>query len=218
MSRKRFAVLGLGEFGRALATELAEMGCEVLAVDSDPRLVEDMRDRVAAAAVADIRDKEALAELFSSPFDVAVIAIGNALEASILATLHLKDLPVKEVWAEAGTEERAEVLRRVGAARVFSPEAEMGRRVATHLANPNMLDYMPLEEGYSIIEAAAPAWTHGRTLADLALRTKAGVSVIAVRSAGKLEVVPGGGTTIRSGDRMVLVGRDEDLERFTKKS
>jgi len=216
MSR-RIAVLGLGQFGKALATELAALGCEVLAVDSDPKVVDAIRDQVSVAAIADIRDKKALEELFASRFDVVVVAMGDALEATVMATLHLKELGVDEVWAEANEPDRAEALMKVGASHVMAPERDMAERIAQHLAHPNLLDFLPLTKGYGVVEVEAPAWTHGKTLAELHLRRTMNVAVIAIRAAdGSVDIVPGGAAQLGPGDVLTLVGRDGDLAKFSE--
>jgi trk system potassium uptake protein TrkA len=218
MKKSRVAVLGLGQFGRALARALTRDGCEVLAVDSDARQVERVRDDVAYAAMADVRDQAALRELFASPFDVVIIAIGGSLEASILATFHLLELGVKEVWAEANSDEWAEVLTRVGAKRIVSPEREMGRRLARQIANPNLLEFLPLTEGHGVQEVEAPPWTHGKTLADLNLRAAMNLAVIAIRSpSGKVIVIPGGAARVEPRATLTLVGSDTDLTRFRER-
>ncbi|MHC4548320.1 MAG: potassium channel family protein [Planctomycetota bacterium] len=215
MSKRRFAVLGLGQFGSTLAAELAALGCEVLAVDASAKKVDAIRDQVASAAVADIRERKALAELFSTRFDVVIVAIGNALEASVMATLHLKELGVGEIWAEANDADRAEALTKVGATRVLSPESDMGRKLARHLANPDLLEHLPITTGYGVVEIEAPAWTHGKTLAELDLRNTMSVAVIAIRAADDtVDITPGGAARIRPGDALTLVGRDADLNKF----
>jgi len=218
MKKRRFAVLGLGQFGSSLADELTKRGCEVLAVDKDPERVELLRDKVALAAVADIRDRAALEELITSPFDVAILAVGDQLEPAILATLHLKDLMVEEVWAEATSPESAEVLKRVGADKIISPERDMGQRIARRLANPNLIEFLPLTSGYAVVEVEAPAWTHGKTLLELGLRREMQIAVIAIRSAdGMPAIVPGGAAQVQPGDVLTLVGRDADIATFRKR-
>ncbi|MHC4134953.1 MAG: potassium channel family protein [Planctomycetota bacterium] len=212
---KRIAVLGLGQFGKVLATELAAHGCEVLAVDSSAKEVEAVRDQVTVAAIADIRDKKALEELITSRFDVAVVAMGDALEATVMATLHLKELGVDEVWTEANEPDRAEALKKVGATHVFAPEGDMARRVAQQLAHPNLIEFLPLMKGYGVAEIEAPAWTHGKTLAELDLRNTMSVAAIAIRSAeGVVDIVPGGAARLEPGAVLTLVGRDGDLAGF----
>lgn len=216
MSR-RFAVLGLGQLGRNMVRELTRLGCEVLAVDMDPKAVATVKDAAAVAAVADIRDKEALKELFTAPFDGAVLAIGGSLEATIMATLYLKEMGVREIWAEANTDDRAEVLARVGATRIVAPERDMGRRLAQQLVNPNLVDFLPLTEGHGVVEVNAPTWAHGKTLAELNLRKEMNLAVVAVHRKGGSVIVPGGATRLQEGDKLVVVGRDADLTRFRER-
>lgn len=218
MTRKRFAILGLGKFGTALATELSRFGYEVLAVDQDPRLVDAVRDEVAVAAVADIRDRHALAELFTAPFDAAVVAIGTNLEAAILATLFLKEAGVPVIVAEAATRDRAEVLQRVGATQVVSPELEFGKRLAKRLSDPNLIEFIPLVKGYLAIEVEAPPWTVGKTLAELNLHRTMNLAVLAITHRdGEIALVPGGAAKLGEGDKLALVGRAADLERFRER-
>jgi len=217
MRKKRYAILGLGQLGRNLARELTKLGCEVLAVDADPKAVTMIRDEVAAAAVADLRDRAALKELLSSRFDGAVVAIGGSLEAAIMATLYLREIGVEDVWAEGNTDDRAEVLRRVGATRIVSPERDMGRRLAQELVNPNLMDFLPIAEGHGILEMEAPPWTHGKTLAELNLRSVMNLAVVAIHRQGGDVIVPGGATVLAAGDRLVLLGRDSDLTRFRER-
>ena len=215
MSKKRYVVLGLGQFGKTLAVELCAAGCEVLAVDRNPKLVEMITSSVTSAAVADVRDKEALREILSTDFDAAICAMGNSFESCILATLHLKEIGFKEVYAEAADAQRAEVLLRVGASRVVSPERDQGRRLAQSLATPNLLEFIPLTEGYGVVEVEAPKWTLGNTLGDLDLRNTMNVAVIAIRDVdGVVAVVPGAAASVSPGDRITLVGRDSDLNAF----
>ncbi len=214
MKKKRIAVLGLGQFGSALARELALLGCEVLAVDSDPSCVQEVRDSVSHAAIADVRQRESLSELINEPFDIGIVSTGGALEAAILATLHLKELGVTQVWAEAPNDDGAEVLRRVGADQIFSPERDAGRRMAQRLANPNMIEFLPVMKGYGICEIDAPTFTHGKTLSELNLRNSRGLAVIAVRGQSSATMVPTAATTIVAGDAIIVVGKDADIAKF----
>jgi len=218
MNRKRFAILGLGKFGTTLASELSRLGYEVLAVDQDARAVDAVRDEVTVAAVADVRDRHALGELFTAPFDGAVVAIGTNLEAAILATLFLKENGVPTIIAEAATRDRAEVLQRVGATEVVSPELEIGKRLAKRLSNPNLIEFIPLVKGYLAIEVEAPAWTAGKTLAELNLHRTMNLAVLAItHKGGEIALVPGGAAKVGAGDKLALLGRESDLERFRER-
>ncbi|MHC4937386.1 MAG: potassium channel family protein [Planctomycetota bacterium] len=214
MSAKRCIVVGLGEFGRTIAVELARLGVEVLAVDQSDNRVMMVRDEVASAVSADARDPEVFNELCSTSFDLAIIAIGGSLEASILAAMHLMHHKVGEIWAEANDPAREEVLRRIGVDRLFSPEKDLGRRMAQRIARQDLAEFIPIAEGHGVIEMRAPNWMVGKTLVQLDLRNTHNVSVISVRSAGgEVTVVPKAGREIREGDTLVLVGKDEDLAK-----
>jgi len=215
MTTLRVAVLGLGEFGESLALELARLGCEVIAADRDSRVVERLKDRVARAATADVRQVEAVRELFDTRPDVGVIAMGNRLEASILAVLHLQELEVPRIVVEVTNDDNAEVMRRLGADEIVSPERDSGRRMARRILEPDILDQLTLGPGYSVVEVEAPAWTHGKTIGDV-VRGGNGrrVLVVALLSGDDVAVAPSHHEMIRASDRLTLIGRDEDLGDF----
>lgn len=219
MKRRRYAVLGLGQFGAALAQELARLGIDVMAVDASPARAEAIKDKVMSVAVADVRDREALQEIFRAGYDGAVVAIGDHLEAEILATFFLKEFGLPEIVVEAKTPERAEVLRRVGATRTVSPELEFGARLARRLATPNLLEYVPLAKGHGVIDIETPAWAEGKTLQQLDLRRKYGLAVIGIVHAdGTAVMIPGGDAAIRKGSRLTLVGNEENLAHFREQT
>ena len=219
MSAKRCIVVGLGEFGRTIAVELAKLGVEVLAVDRNPRPVAAIRDDVSVAAVADVREAEVFKELITSRFDLAIIAIGGSLEAAILAAMHLKAADVGEVWAEASEADREEVLRRVGVDQVFSPERDLARRLANRIARQDSADFIPIAEGYGVVDMPAPVWMIGKTLVQLDLRKEMRVMILSIRTAGgKVTMVPQAGREIKEGDTLLLVGSDEDLLKVRERS
>lgn len=218
MSNKRCLVVGLGEFGKTLAIELAKLNMEIVAVDVTDRRVAAVRDAVASAVTADIRDPDAVAELCSGTFDFAILTMSGSLEASILGIIHLKQHRVEEIWAEANDGSRAEVMRRVGATRVFSPERDFARRFAQRLARQDLAEFIPIAEGFGVVEMEAPVWMHGKTLVQLELRNTYDVAVISVTTAdGDVTVVPNPGREIVEGDTLVLVGSDANLARIREK-
>jgi len=219
MSAKRCIVVGLGEFGRTIAVELARAGVEVLAIDRNERPVAVVRDEVSVAAVADVRDSDVFKELITARFDLAIIAIGGSLEAAILASMHLKAANVGEVWAEASETDREEVLKRVGVDRTFSPERDLARRLAQRIARQDVADYIPIAEGYGVVEMPAPGWMRGKTLLQLELRKEMRVAILSIKSAGgKVTMVPQAGREIKEGDTLMLVGSDEDLLKVRERT
>ncbi len=182
--KKLICVVGLGQFGSELATELAKK-CEVLALDHLEERVNAIADRVQRLLVFDARDYSSLSSVVGDGFDEAIVSLGESLEASILCTLHLKKLGIKTIRAKAISEDHAVILRSVGATETIFPERETAHRVAAQIMNPNLLDFVPLAEDFEVVDVAPPDSFHGKNLQQLSLRERFGVFVIAVR-----ELVP----------------------------
>ena len=150
MARKEFAVFGLGEFGRSVALTLAKNGCEVMAIDSSSEKVQEIADSVTHAVKADATDMDVVRSLGLNNLDAVVIAIGNNLEASIMATIISKECGVPYVLAKASNDIHAAVLRKVGADEIIYPEKAMGVRTARNLMSGNFLDFIELSKSFSI--------------------------------------------------------------------
>jgi trk system potassium uptake protein TrkA len=178
---KQFAIIGIGRFGSSLAHTLTSMGYEVLAIDRNIDRVQNFISEVTHVVEADATEPEALKALGIRNFDVGVVAIGDDVQASILVTVLLKDLGVKKVVAKAINDLHGRVLEKVGADKVVYPERDMGVRVAHQLISTNVLDQIELSSDYSILEIMAPEKTVGKTLKDLDLRPKYGISVMAIK-------------------------------------
>ena len=215
---KQFAVIGLGNFGYYLAKHLYRKGYEVLAVDIDPKQVQAVRDDVSQAIVADATDRAVIEALGVKDMDVAVVCIGSILSNSILATLTLKDIGVKRIYAKAITEPHGRILYKVGADEVFFPEKDLAISLAERLHNPNMLDYLPFLEGYSIIELAPPRGFIGKSLKDLNLTNRFGVQVVAIKELvpDKLNLIPTAQTVLKDSDIMIILGPNESLDKLQK--
>ncbi|WP_366922547.1 TrkA family potassium uptake protein [Metallumcola ferriviriculae] len=212
--RKQFAVLGLGRFGSSVAETLTELGHEVLAIDIDETKVQHLADVVTHAVQADGMDEETLRSLGVRNFDVAVVAIGKDIQANILVTVILKELGVKYIVSKAQNELHGKVLERVGADKVVYPERDMGHRVANNLVSANVLDYIELAQDYSIMEIVAPGIAHGKSLGELNLRARHGVSVLAVKTGEKINVAPGADAIIKENDVLVVVGENRAIQNL----
>lgn len=212
-----FAVIGLGSFGSNVARALYERGEEVLAIDRDPERIHEIRPFSSQALVADVRDREVLAQAGVSDADAAVVSVGQEMEASILATLYLRELGVKKIIAKALTLDHAKVLRRVGASEVVFPERDMAYRLADRLATPNVFERFAVSEGISAVELAAPAPLVGQTLREAALRVRYGVTAVAIRKQGNQVIAaPDGSERIEPGDVLVVIGPDEQVRAFQR--
>lgn len=210
--KKQFLVLGLGRFGKSVARSLCELGHEVLAVDNNAETVEETAPYVTQCVQADATDEEVLASFEPASFDVAVISVGSNVQDSVMMSLLCKEQGVPCVIAKANNELHAKLLRKIGVDRVIFPERDMGHRLARSLVMPTMLDMMELSGDYQIAEVVAPnAWVN-RTLVQIDVRRRYGVSVIAVRRRNELLPSPGADTKLESGDVLILLGKQQDID------
>ena len=212
----QFAVIGMGNFGYYLGRHLYEKGHEVIALDISKSQVHKSKDVVSQAVVADATDREALESLGISQVDAAVVCIGTRMQASILATLHLKELGIKSILAKATSEEHGRILKKVGASEILFPEKDLAIGVASRLDNPNMLDYLPFIEGYSIVELAPPKEYVGKTLKELDLINRFGIQVLAIKEIlpKGLILIPGADFQVKDSDALIVLGPDEKLEKI----
>ena len=213
---KSYIVIGLGRFGSQAAKRLYELGCEVLAIDSNSELVQPISSMVTQAVVADARDKEVLRALGVKDFECAIVAIGTNLAHSVLATMNLKELGVPYIVCKASDETHRQVLMKLGADRVVIPEQEQADRLAKNLSSPNVLEYIELSDEYGIVELPAPKSWQGKSLKELNVRAKLGVNIIAVEKGGNINVSPGADYRITAEDIMVVLGDTAALEAVQK--
>lgn len=214
---KQFAVIGCGRFGSAVAKTLYKNGYDVLAIDENPDIVQHISEFVTHSASIDVKDEAALRAVGMRNIDVAIVAIGSEIKASIMATLVVKELGVKYVVAKAQDELHAKVLYKIGADRVIFPERDMGVRLAYNLTSTNILDYIELAPDYSIMEIVAPEKWQERSLLDINIRAKYGISVMAIKHGEDINVAPQAKDVIHRGDVLVVVGSNEDLQRVQEK-
>jgi len=213
---KRAIVIGLGIFGINLVSALYEGGFEVIAIDKNKDAVQKAKDCSTKAIVADGIDKEVMEMIGVQQDDVAIISFGEDLAASTLITLHLKQLNVRNIIVKAPNEEHKLILEKVGATEVVIPEKEMARKVAKSLISPNVLDYLPLSDDYMISELAPPNSFLGKTIAELQLRGKYHIEVIAIRDvvSDRVHMVPPADFVIKDGEVLVVVGKEKDIQKI----
>jgi trk system potassium uptake protein TrkA len=222
MARRSFAVIGLGRFGAAMARTLSELGQDVIGIDSSEDRVRDMADFVSHAMELDATDDKALRAAGIQDVDVAVISIGENIEASLLVVMQVMGLGVENIIAKAVTGLHGKILQKLGVKRVIFPEREMAIRVAHSLVVPNVLDYIELSRDFSIVELPAPAEFVGRTLRDLALRQRFGLQLIAIKrrqptgDGETTNVAPSGDDLIEAGDVLSLLGDNDRLSHLDR--
>lgn len=206
-------VIGLGRFGGQVAASLVRLGHEVLAIDQDEQIVQRWSDQLTYVVQADATDEQALRQLGVGDLPRAIVGIGTDIEASVLTVLALTEIGVGEIWAKAITAKHGKILSAVGADHVIYPEAAMGKRVA-HLIASQMLDFIEFDDGYAIAKVRAPEEAIGRTLGDSKLRTKYGVTVVAVKMTGSDFTYARPETMVYGGALLIVAGKTPDVERF----
>jgi len=213
---KKFAVIGLGNFGAALVRALAEEGHEVIAIDKEKERVQAIGKYTVQAILADATQKRVLEELGLDKMDAVIVSLGRDLGASVLVTLYLKDLKCKRIIVKIANEDHRRILERVGATDIIFPERDTALRLAQALTTPNIMDYLPLTPEYSIIELAPPKNFIGKTLGELELRSRYGINVLAVRQLvpEKLIINPGANFVIKDSDILYVLGKQEDIEKL----
>jgi trk system potassium uptake protein TrkA len=214
----KIAVIGLGQFGRALALRLARSGADVIAVDRDMEVVQELRDDVALAAKLDATDERSLRSQGIDQVDVLVAAIGGDFEANQLVVVQAKRLGIKRVVARAESAVHKRILELIGADEVVMPEEEAAERVSQLVMRPSLQSYFELVDGYSIVEAELPTAWAGKTIADLNLRHRYGVNLIAIKRVvderESINAVPMPSDAFQVGDVLAIAGSDESLKRL----
>ncbi|MFZ5941539.1 MAG: potassium channel family protein [Bacteroidota bacterium] len=226
MENGRFAVIGLGQFGQAIAKALAGRGAEVLAIDSDPEVVDDIADRVAYAVAMDATDKKALIANDITDFDAVIVTIGQDFEQLVLCTVVLMELGAKRIIARAQGKNTRTILEKMGVREILSPEDEVGVIVAERLTNPGLVSYLQLPDEYRVAEIIAPPNVEGRRLEELDLRDNYNLSLITIKRLDPGEQGPAGDmkhhitgvpistTVIEKDDYLIIFGKNKDLQRF----
>ena len=221
MTHRSFAVIGLGRFGSAMAHTLVELGQDVIGVDSDEDRVRELAEVVSQAAQIDATDLRALKEVGVHDVDVAVVSIGENIEASLLAVMQVMELGVNEIIAKAVTPLHGRILQKLGVKRVIYPERDMAIRVAHSLVVPNSLDYIELSRDFSIVEIPAPIEFLGKSLKQLELRPRYGLTLIAVKRKSDnsdsevTNISPSADEVIQAGDVLSLLGANERLAQLS---
>lgn len=212
--KKEFVVFGLGRFGKSVATALADEGCEVMAVDNDAEKVKEIADRVTHAVTCNLLDTETFESLGIGNFDGAIVAIGEDVETSVLATILAKECGVPYVLAKAQNDLHAKILRKVGADLVVFPEKETGIRIAHNLMGGNFLDAIELSSTFSLVEIATPAEWVGKNLIELNLRAKRKLNVIGICRNENLNITPEATEPLRAEDILVIIGKNEEINKL----
>ncbi len=214
--KKQIAVIGMGRFGRSLATTLCDLGHDVLGVDTDEKKVENVASVITHAVQADATKEATLKDLGITNFDVAVVAIGEATESSVLCTILLKKLGVAYVVARANDDLHGSILEKIGADIVVYPEQEMGARLARGITMFDVADYMSVIQGYGIAKLPVPPYFFNEKLSELGFgqRGKLGVATLLLQSKDEILISPNQSEVIKAGDVLIVAGNDDNLEKL----
>lgn len=228
---KQIAIIGLGIFGSEVALSLINKNFSVLAIDNNPELIEEFKNRVTSTLLMDTTQKRALQEANLEEMDTVIVAIGNEhLESSILTTALLKELGVKNIIARATNELHERILRQVGATEVINPEREIGEKVADMIARPGFTSIYALEDGVMIAEIPMPALLVGKTLEEVNVRRRYGLNVLGVQRKRNDAEINIDGTvsrktimnldpttfTFEADDILLIMGHQEGIDRLEK--
>lgn len=213
---KRYAVIGLGNFGFYVTKALYEDGNEVVAIDRDRSTVQAIDQHATEAIVLDATDTEALRSLGLESMDGVIVSTGTKISTSILICLHLQEMGVKKIIVKAVDDDHAKILKRVGASEVVHPEREMALRISRNLSNPNMLDFIPIAEEFDLIQLGPPSGFVGKSLKDLDLRAEYNVHVIAIKELipENFVLVPPADFVIKDSDVLIVLGKSQDIKRI----
>jgi trk system potassium uptake protein TrkA len=213
---KHLVVLGLGTFGAALAKRAHQNGCRITGVDGDEDVVEEMKEFLHEAVIADVTDRDALAQLPLTEADAVIISLGERYEQSILAALHAKELGARRVLCKGVTPEHGRVLRKLGVDQVIFPEEEAAVYWADKETWTNVVDFLPIDPEYSLVEMSVPSSLNGKTLQEANLRQKYEVHVIGVKDVlfNKLTLVPGADFKMNDEQLLLVIGSKDALDRF----
>ncbi len=217
MKKNNFVVIGLGSFGSTVASELAHFGDHVLGIDCEEAPVSRLAGVLTEALIADARDEEALRDAGVGSCDVAVIAIGEDIEASIICTMNVKLLGVSCIWVKAITKTHHRILSKLGADRVIEPEQEIGQHIAQKLHNPLIRDYLSLGNGFSIVEIQVPEHLNGKKLESLGIHGLDDIRCLGVMRGTGFLSNESGGLMLETADKLLLLGHPQKLREFSEK-
>ena len=206
-------IVGLGRFGYSVARSLVAMGQEVLAVDTDPGLVQRYADELTHVVQCDATDHDALVQLGIDDFDKAVVGISVNVEASVLATIALSEAGVQDIWVKAGSIDHGKILERIGAHHIVYPERSMGEQVA-HMIVGGMSQYLEFDDDFAIARTMAPGDQWGKTFAETGVRAKYGVTIVGLKRIGEDFIYARPETMVQPQDELVVSGPTKNVEHF----
>ncbi len=212
MKRKEFVVFGVGDFGMNVAKTLSNSGATVMVVDQDERKLEIIASEVTHTICADATNPEAMKQLGIRNYDGAIVGIGHNLETSALITMQLEEMGVPFIMVKASTDIEGRILTRVGADKVIYPDREMGIRVGNDIINGNYFEAIELSDEYSIVDMAVPSGWVGKSLEQLNIRSRFGVSIIGIRGLEETMINPAANYRLQVQDVLIVLGHNTEIQ------
>ncbi|USK57823.1 TrkA family potassium uptake protein (plasmid) [Cytobacillus solani] len=216
MTKKSFAVFGLGRFGGTIVKEFYEMGIEVIAIDKDDAKVNEYIQYATHAVCVDVIDETILSQLGIRNVDHAFVSFGDNLQSSILTSLILKEIGVPQVWAKAQNDYHSKVLEKIGVDRVIHPERDVAKRIAHHIVTEKMIDFIELSKDHSMVEILATKKIYGCSLGELNVRANYGCTIVGIQRHGSFIVSPSAEEVINKDDILIVIGHNNDISLFEK--
>ena len=213
MAHKSYAVIGLGQFGRSVVKELADNGADVIAVDNDPEVAKEVANHIPTTFVADSTDEKALKELGIGDVDAAIVAFGDNQEASVLTTVILRELGVKNIIVRVDDDYYVPIMKKLGATEVITPQKAAGAALANRIGNEDFQDYYKLDSRYSVVSIIINPGFFPVTLKDMNPKNVYGVNVVLVKRGSK-SFVPGGNDSLLPDDTVFVVGTSKEIAAF----
>lgn len=213
--KKSFVVIGCGRFGSSVAKNLYNFGYDVLVIDKNLDVINDIADSVTQAIKLDVLDENALKSIGLNNYDVAIVSFASQMEASVIATILIKELGVPKIICKAKDELQGKVLTKIGADKIVYPERDMGEKLAYSLTSGNILDFIDLDPDYSIIEISILDNWIGKTITTLNLRNKYRINIIAIKRNNSINISPAGEDILLKDDILIILGKNSDLNRLS---
>ncbi len=212
----QYVVIGLGNFGFNTAVSLMKRGNEVLVIDSNAKRIEQIKELVTEAIIADAKEKSILQEFIQPDVDEVIVNLGDTIESSSLVTLYLKEMGVQQIIVKVVEEIHGTILKKLGANEIINPEKDSATRLAERLTAPNLIEHIPLAPEYSIVEIVVPDKFSGKSLKELQLRNKFNLEVIAIKDvlSEKFKLVPSADYKLEPDNVIIVIGKKDDLAKL----